>query len=661
SAEPEPAPEIPTLAAEPPGLSAEPEPSQEELPSIVLAPDLAEAAAALAAESRTSSLPPSLPGHSRGESELETSIEIHQPGPQPPLAQASFDPEAFTAPESAISAAEAGPEQAAAPLPLLDSAYADAEQQPTYAPPTSNLEPEFAPEPSPQPPPEPLQLRELAAEPPIPLVHEAGDLGFHSPAPEPPHALPLPLLEVAAEPPLAGPPPEDLAASGPALEAIGPAPEPPQLDSALDLGMPLADSEAAPTIEAPTIELSEDLVAPDTAGVPDLAPVDAYGSDQTEPELDLSTEMPPAAQDQPSPEQSEVPVIDLLESETEPQAEAPENVDLTGNPADAVPLASAADFLTYETASPDAPASVDGGQEDFGGLVESGPLADAAYQQMQPESVAPPPEDQVPLASAADFLSAPEVQSSGAGWGEPAAPEAELFDATPPEWAADQPPQAPEQPASDGWSNPTPTEPGAPAWETPPAVIIEEEQPAAEEPPEAQLIEEEIPAPPPAPPRLAPAAVPLARIPLKSVSKEELFDRGGLNLTGEAAQRKSFVEGEHRVIIHTVEGLVKRGTVRDIDLQEEVIPLENQAGGAPERIATSRVKAVFFMLQPGSRQPPTAGKKIRVTFIDGRQVAGFSSDFGNDEPGFFMVPADNRTNTARIYIFRSSVQTVAEG
>jgi hypothetical protein len=123
----------------------------------------------------------------------------------------------------------------------------------------------------------------------------------------------------------------------------------------------------------------------------------------------------------------------------------------------------------------------------------------------------------------------------------------------------------------------------------------------------------------------------------------------------------SRVQGEHRVIIHTIEGQVKRGTIRDLDLTHPTIPLE-QTGADLETIPTGQVKAIFFMATGANDKPPAAqGQKIRVTFLDGRQVAGFSDDFNGADPGFFVTPSDGRTNTARIYIFRSSVQSVAEG
>jgi hypothetical protein len=48
-----------------------------------------------------------------------------------------------------------------------------------------------------------------------------------------------------------------------------------------------------------------------------------------------------------------------------------------------------------------------------------------------------------------------------------------------------------------------------------------------------------------------------------------------------------------------------------------------------------------------------------VTFRDGRQVAGFSPDYREGGIGFFMIPADTRTNTGKIWVYRSAVRQVA--
>ncbi len=81
--------------------------------------------------------------------------------------------------------------------------------------------------------------------------------------------------------------------------------------------------------------------------------------------------------------------------------------------------------------------------------------------------------------------------------------------------------------------------------------------------------------------------------------------------------------------------------------------------GAPEIVATDNVKAIFFMLAPGEKAAAPVGKKVRVTFRDGRQVAGYSPDYQEGTIGFFMIPADTRTNTGRIGVYRSAVKNVA--
>ena len=121
----------------------------------------------------------------------------------------------------------------------------------------------------------------------------------------------------------------------------------------------------------------------------------------------------------------------------------------------------------------------------------------------------------------------------------------------------------------------------------------------------------------------------------------------------------SHVAGTHRVVIHTADGQVKRGTVSDLALDGGAVLLACQAGGGAESVPVEHIKAIFFMLPVGEPPPQPEGKKVRVTFRDGRQVAGFSVDYAPESPGFFMVPADARTHTARIWVYRTAVRQVS--
>lgn len=121
----------------------------------------------------------------------------------------------------------------------------------------------------------------------------------------------------------------------------------------------------------------------------------------------------------------------------------------------------------------------------------------------------------------------------------------------------------------------------------------------------------------------------------------------------------SFVQGERRVVIHLLDGQVKRGVLRDVDLMASHIPLDSSTGTL-DNIPLDRIKAIFFMVAPGSQKPVLQGQRIRLTFQDGREVIGFSTDYKTSDAGFFVTPADARTNTERIYVLRWSISSIDE-
>jgi hypothetical protein len=104
---------------------------------------------------------------------------------------------------------------------------------------------------------------------------------------------------------------------------------------------------------------------------------------------------------------------------------------------------------------------------------------------------------------------------------------------------------------------------------------------------------------------------------------------------------------------------VKRGILENADLDAPTLALAAQPGGPAETLATEKVKAIFFMLSPGETPPAAEGKKVRVTFRDGRQIAGLSPDYREEGAGFFMIPADTKTNTGRIWVFRAAIRAVS--
>ncbi len=173
---------------------------------------------------------------------------------------------------------------------------------------------------------------------------------------------------------------------------------------------------------------------------------------------------------------------------------------------------------------------------------------------------------------------------------------------------------------------------------------------------------------PPLPPAEAaePAVAPAPRISAARPTAPEPFSAFSAPVKPAAAAAadpapaplSSYIAGPHRVVIHTADGQVKRGTVCDVALDGPDLLLQPQAGGAAESLPAERIKAIFFMLAAGEAPPAPTGKKVRVTFRDGRQVAGFSPDYLPERAGFFMIPVDTRTHTARIWVYRTSVRQV---
>src|SRR6266568_9285229 len=327
-----------------------------------------------------------------------------------------------------------------------------------------------------------------------------------------------------------------------------------------------------------------------------------------------------------------------------------------GAPIDAGPADTAAGFEVAPTLEPEAFApALDFSRPDF----SSGPpdgeaeLAEPTFSEPAPfpldgatEALAAPPFEAPPLDLSFDAPAAPEP--------EPVLEQPEPLEAAPVEAApveaapveAERPPAEEEEiPTVDGadiLEEIVEDAPVAPPQSldfeplVPPAAIAVAAPPVAAAPvaPRAPIVAAAPPAPPPAAVIAPPAPAP-------------------------DGDPDYHVAGSHRVVVHTIEGLVKRGVLEDADLDGPFLALSPQPGGASESLATEKVKAIFFMLSPGEKPPPAEGKKVRVTFRDGRQVFGFCRDYRESGVGFFMVPGDTRTNTGRIWVFRSAVRQVA--
>ena len=53
-----------------------------------------------------------------------------------------------------------------------------------------------------------------------------------------------------------------------------------------------------------------------------------------------------------------------------------------------------------------------------------------------------------------------------------------------------------------------------------------------------------------------------------------------------------------------------------------------------------------------------SGKKVEVTFVDGEVLVGSTLGYDPKRQGFFMFPADSKSNNIRVYVVSSVVEKV---
>lgn len=126
----------------------------------------------------------------------------------------------------------------------------------------------------------------------------------------------------------------------------------------------------------------------------------------------------------------------------------------------------------------------------------------------------------------------------------------------------------------------------------------------------------------------------------------------------------------NKIVIHEKSGSVLKGTTADFFPKRPLFHLS--VGGIHseemKKIVVDHLKAIFFVRDFGgdkdykgtevSNNLPGSGKKIRVVFKDGETLSGYTHAINMEQPGFFVVPADPKSNNERIFIVFSSLSTL---
>jgi hypothetical protein len=126
-----------------------------------------------------------------------------------------------------------------------------------------------------------------------------------------------------------------------------------------------------------------------------------------------------------------------------------------------------------------------------------------------------------------------------------------------------------------------------------------------------------------------------------------------------------------KVVVRFSDGKLIRGFTQDFFPNKErfhLIPADNPSGGAIE-VSMKDLKAIFMVRDftgdslykerkkyIEGEQP--SGKKVEVTFIDGEVLVGTTLGYNPKRQGFFIFPADPKSNNIRVYVVSSAVEKV---
>jgi len=127
----------------------------------------------------------------------------------------------------------------------------------------------------------------------------------------------------------------------------------------------------------------------------------------------------------------------------------------------------------------------------------------------------------------------------------------------------------------------------------------------------------------------------------------------------------------NKVVVAYLDGRRARGRVFDFSPLKDTFRLVPEGGLAQQKgpeVALKDLKALFFVkdFRGDSRYKESRkieegkqGRKIEVTFSDGEKIVGTTQAYNPKSKGFFVFPADAKSNSLRIFVVNWNVRDVA--
>ena len=128
-----------------------------------------------------------------------------------------------------------------------------------------------------------------------------------------------------------------------------------------------------------------------------------------------------------------------------------------------------------------------------------------------------------------------------------------------------------------------------------------------------------------------------------------------------------------KFVVRYLDGRVLKGYTQDFYPNRERfhLYLSDNPDAAGVDVSLKDLKAIFLVRDLAGdpryaeakkfvNGEKSSGQKIEVTFLDGESVVGSTLGYDRNRPGFFILPADPKSNNIRIFVVASSVKRVRQ-
>jgi len=122
----------------------------------------------------------------------------------------------------------------------------------------------------------------------------------------------------------------------------------------------------------------------------------------------------------------------------------------------------------------------------------------------------------------------------------------------------------------------------------------------------------------------------------------------------------------NKVVVRFKNNSVLKGKTNNFFPNKSFFHLE-QLNNEVVEIHLEQLKAIFFVkdfegdkghVHAYNDSVAGGGRKIKIQFLDGETVVGFTTGYSPDRQGFYMVPADLKGNNERIFIVKSATAKI---